>query len=73
MERMARSTQAHISRYLFVLYITNDNTQRLIATALRNMGQKLVDWARIWFSTETNEGKAIMGMRNSLVSFVVKL
>ena len=60
-------------RYSFVLHITNADTQRLIATALRNTGQKLVDWPGTWFSTGTNEGKAIMGMWNSVISFVVNL
>jgi hypothetical protein len=49
-------------RYLIMLGISNDETNQLIASALKNVGAKLGEWPGTEFGTEGVEGKALLGM-----------
>ncbi|KAF1851022.1 uncharacterized protein K460DRAFT_271378 [Cucurbitaria berberidis CBS 394.84] len=48
-------------RYYGVNMVMNEDTNKLIARALRNKKKKLSPWPGIAFSTDTDEGKAILG------------
>ncbi|KAJ4369598.1 hypothetical protein N0V83_005360 [Neocucurbitaria cava] len=52
-------------RYFFVLGVTNEVTNQLIATCLQNAGGKeLSDWPGTSFGTGTEEGHALLGSPN---------
>ncbi|KAF1844423.1 uncharacterized protein K460DRAFT_250326, partial [Cucurbitaria berberidis CBS 394.84] len=51
-------------RYFFVLGITNDQTNQLIASCLERAGKALVEWPGVSFDTATEEGHALLGSPN---------
>jgi hypothetical protein len=48
-------------RYFFMLGISNDQTQRLIASCLKNAKKELSAWPGVSFNTDTDEGHALLG------------
>jgi hypothetical protein len=48
-------------RYFFMIGISNDLTNQLIVSALKNAKKKLTEWPGARYSTETDEGKALLG------------
>ncbi|KAJ4316879.1 hypothetical protein N0V94_005221 [Neodidymelliopsis sp. IMI 364377] len=51
-------------RYFFMLGISNDETNKLIATCLQKSGKTLNEWPGTKFGTETDEGHALVGSPN---------
>lgn len=47
-----------------MLGISNDETNALIATCLRNAGEELQAWPGVSFDTGTDEGHALLGSPN---------
>jgi hypothetical protein len=48
-------------RYFFMLGISNDETNELIARCLKNVGKELKEWPGVTFDTATDEGHALLG------------
>ena len=48
-------------RYFFMIGISNDLTNQLIASCLRNERKQLSEWPGAEFSTTTEEGHALLG------------
>jgi hypothetical protein len=48
-------------RYFFMLGISNDQTQQLIASCLKNAKKELSAWPGVSFNTGTDEGHALLG------------
>jgi hypothetical protein len=48
-------------RYFFMLGISNDQTQQLIASCLKNAKKELSAWPGVSFNTDTDEGHALLG------------
>jgi hypothetical protein len=48
-------------RYFFMLGISNDQTNELIARCLKNAGKELKEWPGVTFDTATDEGHALLG------------
>jgi hypothetical protein len=48
-------------RYFFMIGISNDLTNHLIASCLRNAKKQLSEWPGAEFSTATEEGHALLG------------
>lgn len=48
-------------RHFFMLGISNDETNQLIATCLKNKGSTLKEWPGTKFDTTTDEGHALLG------------
>ncbi|EMD94635.1 hypothetical protein COCC4DRAFT_147813 [Bipolaris maydis ATCC 48331] len=57
---------AHVGnvRFLFMIGISNDVTNRLIASALRDVQQTLGEWPGTEFGMGTEQGKALLGSPN---------
>ncbi|KAK1908835.1 hypothetical protein P3342_006714 [Pyrenophora teres f. teres] len=51
-------------RYFFMVGISNDLTNQLIASSLVNKKTELTEWPGIEFSTATDEGHALLGSPN---------
>jgi hypothetical protein len=51
-------------RYLFMMGISNDQTNTLIATCLHNKEETLKEWPGIEFHTKSDEGHALLGSPN---------
>lgn len=51
-------------RYFFMLGISNDESNQLIATCLQNAGKRLDEWPGAEFDTSTDEGHALVGSPN---------
>jgi hypothetical protein len=49
-------------RYFFMLGISNDQTNQLIASSLQHAKKQLSPWPGISFSADTDEGHALLGM-----------
>lgn len=54
-------------RYFFMLGISNDVTNQLIARCLQNVGKELQEWPGVTFATSTDEGRALLGSPNGAV------
>jgi hypothetical protein len=48
-------------RYLFMIGISNDLTEALIASCLKKAGKQLSEWPGTSFSTATDEGHVLLG------------
>ena len=51
-------------KYFFMMGISNDQTNQLIATCLQKKGKQLSEWPGTDFGTETDEGHALLGSPN---------
>ncbi|KAF1914819.1 hypothetical protein BDU57DRAFT_596691 [Ampelomyces quisqualis] len=51
-------------RYFFVLGISNDQTNQVIASVLQKKGKTLSAWPGLTVGTESDEGKALLGSPN---------
>ncbi|KAH7406736.1 hypothetical protein DE146DRAFT_753290 [Phaeosphaeria sp. MPI-PUGE-AT-0046c] len=51
-------------RYFFMLGISNDQTNQLIASCLEKAGKKLSEWPGLIFDTSSDEGHALLGSQN---------
>ncbi|KAJ4986345.1 hypothetical protein SVAN01_08162 [Stagonosporopsis vannaccii] len=51
-------------KYFFMLGISNDKTNALIASCLRDAGKELQAWPGVSFETSTDEGHALLGSPN---------
>ena len=49
-------------RYFLNISITNEETQKAIRRALKNTNQQFGPWPGVTFSTESDEGKVLLGM-----------
>lgn len=52
-------------RYFFMLGISNDQTDQLIASCLKNTQEELKKWPVTSFGTDTDGGHALLGMYHS--------
>jgi hypothetical protein len=48
-------------RYFFMIGVSNDMTNNIIASCLRNAKKQLSEWPGTEFSTATDEGHALLG------------
>jgi hypothetical protein len=53
-------------RYFFMLGISNDQTNKLIASVLQKTGKTLSEWPGVSVEMDTDEGKALLGMISNL-------
>jgi hypothetical protein len=53
-------------RYLIMLGISNDQTNQLIASALKNVGGTLKEWPGTSFGMDKDEGRALLGTTSCL-------
>ncbi|KAF2749730.1 hypothetical protein M011DRAFT_397773 [Sporormia fimetaria CBS 119925] len=51
-------------KYFFMVGISNDMTNKIMASALKNAGKQLSEWPGTKFPTHTDEGKALLGSPN---------
>ncbi|KAH6644834.1 hypothetical protein C7974DRAFT_420258 [Boeremia exigua] len=51
-------------RFFFMLGISNDETNQLIARCLHNAGKELSEWPGVEFGADTEEGHALIGSPN---------
>lgn len=51
-------------RFFFMMGISNDQTNALIATCLRNKKETLREWPGVGFDAESDEGRALLGSPN---------
>jgi hypothetical protein len=58
-------------RYFFMIGISNDATNQLIASCLRNAQKQLSNWPGTQFSTATDEGHALLGKSPSRYQMVL--
>jgi hypothetical protein len=49
-------------RYFFMLGISNELTNQIIASCLQRAKKELSEWPGTSFSTDTDEGHALLGM-----------
>lgn len=61
---------AHVAnvRFFFMIGISNDVTNRLIASALRDVRGTLKEWPGTEFGMGTEQGRALLGMWRSTMS-----
>jgi hypothetical protein len=52
-------------QYFFMLGISNDQTNQLIASCLKNTKEALKKWPGTSFGTDTDEGHALLGVYHS--------
>ena len=50
--------------YFFMMHISNDQTNALIATCLHNKQETLKEWPGVAFDTKSDEGHALLGSPN---------
>jgi hypothetical protein len=53
-------------RYFFTIGISNDVSNRIIASCLRDAKSQLKDWPGTSFATDTDQGHALLGMSDTL-------
>jgi hypothetical protein len=53
-------------RYLIMLGISNDQTNELIASSLKNVGGTLKEWPGTSFGMDKEEGRALLGTTSCL-------
>jgi hypothetical protein len=60
-------------RYFFMVGISNDMTNQIMASALKNTNKKLREWPGTKYSTTSDEGKALLGKYTQMPRWVTLL